>query len=109
MSLPLIADSLHHLILSAPDGAPAMSFDLVSLWYSMGWFAKGIAVVLFIMMTYSLGVAGERIFTFQRAGKASRQYAEELRGLLPSRKLTEAIELAKTLHRGHLSKVLGGA
>src|SRR6266480_825378 len=98
-SLTLIAHSLNHLSLAA-DQAPQMSFDLIHLWEAMGLFAKGIAVVLFIMMTYALGVAGERVFTFRKAVKSSRLYAEELRGLLPSRRLAEAVTLAKTLHKG---------
>jgi biopolymer transport protein ExbB/TolQ len=50
---------------------------------------------------------GERLVIFARAGKASRDYAEQLRGLLPAGKFGEAVALAKKLGRGHLSKVLG--
>src|SRR5438105_3812794 len=106
--MSLLIDSLHHLILAAPE-SPQIQFDLLHLWASMGAFAKFIAVVLAIMSVYSLGIMGERIVTYRRAGKASRAYAEELRGLLPAGKLSDAVALAKTLHRGHLSKVLGGA
>jgi len=105
MSLPL-ADAVHHLVLAA-EGAPAMSFDLVSMWKTMGFFAKFIAVILGIMSIYSLGVMAERLVTYARASTASRQYAEQLRSLLPARKYGDAVALAKTLRRGHLSKVLG--
>jgi biopolymer transport protein ExbB len=106
MSLPIL-DAVNHLVLSAAEGAPAMSFDLVSMWKSMGFFAKFIAVVLGIMSIYSLGVMAERLVTYARASTASRQYAEQLRQLLPARKYADAVALAKKLRRGHLSKVLG--
>ncbi len=105
MSLPLV-DSLNHLVLAA-EAAPTMSFDLVSMWRSMGFFARFIAVVLGIMSIYSLGVMAERLVTYARATGASRQYAEQLRGLLPERRYADAIALAKKLGRGHLAKVLG--
>jgi biopolymer transport protein ExbB/TolQ len=59
------------------------------------------------MSVYSLAVMGERLVTYSRASKASRQYADELRGLLPARKYGEAVALSRKLKRGHLSKVLG--
>ena len=85
----------------------AVSFDLVSMWHSMGPFAKFIAGVLFLMSVYSLGVMAERLLTYWRAQRASRSFAEALRQLLPAAKFGEAIELSKKLKRGHLSKVLG--
>jgi biopolymer transport protein ExbB len=105
MTLPLTS-ALHHLALAA-EAAPTMSFDLVSMWHTMGFFAKFIAAVLGIMSIYSLGVMAERLVTYGRASTASRQYAEQLRGLLPARRYGDAVALAKKLHRGHLAKVLG--
>src|SRR5512142_2249523 len=105
MSVALV-HSVNQLVLAA-EAAPAMSFDLVSMWHTMGFFAKFIAAVLGIMSIYSLGVMAERLVTYARASGASRLYAEQLRGLLPQRKYPEAIALAKKLGRGHLSKVLG--
>jgi biopolymer transport protein ExbB len=104
MSLPLL-DALQQLALQAQEGQ--MSFDLVTMWHSMGPFAKFIAGVLAVMSIYSLGVMAERLVTYARAGKASRLYAEQLRDLLPAGKFGDAAELAKKLRRGHLSKVLG--
>ncbi len=105
MSLPLL-DAVNHLVVVA-EAAPTMSFDLVSMWHSMGYFAKFIAIVLGVMSIYSLGVMAERLVTYARASTASRQYAEQLRGLLPQHKYGDAVALAKELRRGHLCKVLG--
>jgi biopolymer transport protein ExbB len=106
MSFPLL-ESLNQLLVTQTPAAPAMSFDLVHMWQAMGPFAKFIATVLGLMSVYSLAVMGERLVTYSRAAAASRQYAEQLRELLPARKYAEAIELSKRLKRGHLSKVLG--
>ena len=103
MSLQL-ASALNQLVVSAE---PVMSFDLVSMWHTMGFFAKFIACVLGVMSIYSLGVMAERLVTYARASAASRQYAEQLRTLLPTRKYGDAVALSKKLRRGHLSKVLG--
>jgi biopolymer transport protein ExbB len=105
MSLQLV-DVLNQLVLTqnAPE---AVSFDLVHMWKSMGPFAKFIAAVLGVMSIYSLGVMAERLVTYSRAQKASRQYAAALRDLLPSAKFADAVELSRKLKRGHLPKVLG--
>ena len=103
MSLQLISN-LNQLVLAAE---PTMSFDLLSMWHTMGFFAKFIAVVLGIMSIYSLGVMAERLVTYARASTASRAVRRELRGLLPARKYADAVELSKKLSRGHLPKVLG--
>ena len=105
MSLPLV-DAVQQLVL-AQAAQPQMSFDLVHMWGTMGFFAKFIAAILGIMSIYSLGVMAERLVTYARASSASRQYAEQLRGLLPQRKYSDAVTLAKRLKRGHLAKVLG--
>ena len=91
----------------AAEAAPAMSFDLVSMWHAMGFFAKSIAAILGIMSVYSLGVMAERLVTYARASSASRLYAEQLRTLLPARRYGDAVALAKKLRSGHLSRVLG--
>jgi biopolymer transport protein ExbB len=105
MQLHLL-DTVRSLILGqATEGA--VSFDLVSMFHSMGPFAKFIAGVLFLMSVYSLGVMAERLITYWRAQKASRRYAEALRELLPAAKFGQAVELSKKLKRGHLPKVLG--
>jgi biopolymer transport protein ExbB/TolQ len=106
MSLPL-ADAVQQLALSQAAGAPAGSFDLVNMIRSIEGFGIVVFVLLGLMSIYSLGVMAERLVTYARAGKASRQFAETLRDMLPAGKLAEAFELSKTLSRGHLPKVLG--
>ena len=42
-----------------------MQFTLVELWGHMGFFARGIVVVLFIMSLMSLVVAAERLLAWR--------------------------------------------
>ena len=95
--------------LSFTVSEPQASFELPHMWHTMGPFAKLIAGVLGVMSIYSLGVIAERLFTYRRATAASRRFAEQLAVLLPAKKYGEAVALAKTLQRGHLSRVLGVA
>ncbi len=101
-----VLDAVNSLVLGqAAEGA--VSFDLVHMFHTMGFFAKFIASVLFLMSIYSLAIMGERLITYWRAQRASRNFAVSLRDLLPAAKFAEAIQLSKKLKRGHLCKVLG--
>jgi biopolymer transport protein ExbB len=106
--MPLhVLDAIQPLVLGQAAAEGAVSFDLVQMFHTMGFFAKFIATVLFLMSIYSLGVMAERLLTYWRAQRASRAFAAGLRELLPAAKFEEAVELSRTLKRGHLSKVLG--
>jgi biopolymer transport protein ExbB/TolQ len=101
-----VLDAIQPLVLGqAAEGA--VSFDLVHMVHAMGFFAKLVAAVLFLMSIYSLGVTAERLLTYWRAQRASRAFAAGLRDLLPAARIAEAIELSRTFSRGHLSRVLG--
>ena len=49
--------------------------DLMEMYASMTIIAKGIALVLFIMSMWSLGVGIERFFTFNQATNQSKAFA----------------------------------
>jgi hypothetical protein len=55
-----------------------MGIDLFHMWAQMGWVAKAVAFVLFIMSFWSVGVAVERIYTFSQARKQSKLYAPQV-------------------------------
>jgi biopolymer transport protein ExbB/TolQ len=103
MSLP-VTDAVHAAASVAASGA--VSFDLVSMWHAMGLLARMVAATLGAMSIYSLAVMAERLLTYARATRASRQFALQLRELLPADKYDEAIALAKRYHRGHLARVM---
>ena len=82
--------------------------DLVEMFESMGPVAIAIAVVLFIMSFWSVGVAIERIYTFSQAKKQSKLYAPQVAKHLKEGRLKEAIALssAKEYRYSHLAKVV---
>jgi len=82
--------------------------DLLQMWQTMGYVAKGVAVVLFIMSMWSFGVAFERIFTFTQARNQSKLFAPQVAKQLKDGRLKEAIALAssKNYRYSHLAKVV---
>jgi biopolymer transport protein ExbB/biopolymer transport protein TolQ len=82
--------------------------NLIEMWGTMGVPAKAIAILLFIMSFWSVGVAVERIYTFFQAKKQSKLYAPQVAKLLKDGRLKDAIALSqsKTFRYSHLAKVV---
>jgi len=82
--------------------------NLIEMWNQMGFFAKAIAWVLFIMSMISFGVAIERFYTFLQARKQSKLYAPQVAKHLKDGRLKEAVALSqkKEYRYSHLAKVV---
>jgi biopolymer transport protein ExbB/biopolymer transport protein TolQ len=82
--------------------------NLIEMWQQMGFFAKAIAYVLFIMSFISFGVAIERFYTFLQARKQSKLYAPQVAKHLKDGRLKEALALSakKEFRYSHLAKVV---
>ncbi|MBI1876576.1 MAG: MotA/TolQ/ExbB proton channel family protein [Acidobacteria bacterium] len=82
--------------------------DLIGMWNQMAWVAKSIAIILFIMSMWSIGVAIERIYTYTQARNQSRLYAPQVAKHLKEGRLKEAIALSssKNYRYSHLAKVV---
>ena len=82
--------------------------DLMEMWAQMGWVAKGVAVVLFIMSFWSVGVAIERFYTYAQARKQSKLYAPQVAKHLKEGRLKDAIAISssKNYRDSHLAKVV---
>jgi biopolymer transport protein ExbB/biopolymer transport protein TolQ len=82
--------------------------DFIEMWNQMGWLAKAVAGVLFIMSMWSFGVAFERIYTFSQARKQSKLYAPQVAKHLKDGRLKDAIALSasKNFRYSHLAKVV---
>ena len=74
----------------------------------MGYVAKGVAFILFIMSMWSIGVAIERAYTFTQARKQSKLFAPQVAKQLKEGRLKEAIALSsqKAYRYSHLAKVV---
>ena len=88
------------------EAGPAISFDLRSMWNQMGWLARAVIVILFIMSAWSIGVMIDRLIAYNGARKQSRQFAPAVAGALRDGNLKEAIEVADRYGKSHLAKVV---
>ena len=84
------------------------NLNLMDMFASMGPTAIGVAVVLFIMSFWSVGVAIERIYTYNKAKEQSKLYAPQVAKHLKDGRLKEAIALSqsKDFRYSHLAKVV---
>jgi biopolymer transport protein ExbB/TolQ len=82
--------------------------NLIEMWNQMTWVGKAVALVLFIMSMWSIGVAMERIYTFSQARKQSKLYAPQVAKHLKDGRLKDAIALSssKNFRYSHLAKVV---
>ncbi len=83
-----------------------VSFDPISMWNQMGWLAKLVVIILFIMSAWSIGVMIDRLMAYSAARTQSRQFAPAVAGALREGKLDEAIKIADRYKKSHLAKVV---
>ena len=69
-------------LLQATDESGGISWDPWSMLKSMGWIARIVVVILFIMSAWSIGVMIDRFIAFSAARKQSRQFAPAVAGAL---------------------------
>lgn len=83
--------------------------NLVEMWSQMGYVAKGIGYILFIMSFWSVGVAVERIYTYRKARAQSKLFAPQVAKHLKEGRVKEAIAVGnkKEYKYSHLAKVVG--
>ena len=83
-------------------------FTMAGMWNAMTPLGKGVVIVLALMSIWSLTIAIERLWRFQRAKKESLQVAVGITPLLKQHKLEEAIRFAKDkkFKHSHLARVL---
>ena len=83
-----------------------VSFDPRSMWNQMGFLARFVVVLLFVMSAWSIGVMIDRALAFNAARGQSRQFAPAVAGALREGKLDEAIKIADRFPKSHLAKVV---
>jgi biopolymer transport protein ExbB/biopolymer transport protein TolQ len=86
--------------------AEGIAFDPRSVWNNMGYMAKAVVLVLFIMSAWSIGVMIDRFIAYSAARKQSRAFAPAVAGALREGKLDEAIKIADRFNKSHLAKVV---
>jgi len=83
-----------------------VAFDPISMWRAMGWPARCVVILLFVMSAWSIGVMIDRYIAYQAARKQSRVFAPAVAGALKEGKIDEAISIAEQNKRSHLAKVV---
>ena len=84
------------------------SFSIMGMWEAMTWIGKTVVVILALMSIWSLTIAIERVWRFQKAKKESLELAKGVTPLLRDHKLEQAISYAKDkkFRHSHLARVL---
>lgn len=83
-----------------------VNFDAMSMWSQMGWMARIIVIILFVMSAWSIGVMIDRLIAYNAARQQSRAFAPAVAGALREGKLEEAIKIADRFKKSHLAKVV---
>ena len=86
--------------------AEGVGFDPRHMWDQMGWLARSVVILLFLMSAWSIGVMIDRWIAYNGARKQSRQFAPAVAGALREGKLEEAIKIADRYNKSHLAKVV---
>jgi biopolymer transport protein ExbB/biopolymer transport protein TolQ len=75
----------------------------------MGWFAKGVVIIMAFMSVWSLTVMIQKFFQFQRSQAETRKFAPLFSRAIQEENLDQAISLAEKNKKSHVSRVLGEA
>src|SRR5208337_5392905 len=82
-----------------------MATDPLGLWKAMGWVARTVVLILFVMSGWSIGVMIDRWMAYSAARKQSRAFAPAVAGALRDGRIDEAIKVAERNKKSHLAKV----
>jgi biopolymer transport protein ExbB/biopolymer transport protein TolQ len=90
------------------EGGEAQAFDFTPLgvWRSMGWIARIVIIILFIMSVWSIAIMVERYLTYSAARNQSREFAPKVASSLRNQKIDEAITLSDKYKKSHLAMVV---
>jgi len=86
-----------------------MNLSLTALWAQMGWFARGIVIVLAIMSIWTLSISFKKWWDLRSAQAETRKFAPEFSQFLEEDNLTEAANLSERYKKSHVARVLAGA
>ena len=92
------------LLFQEPEGG--IGWDPISLWKQMGFLAKIVVIILFLMSGWSIGIMIDRALAFSAARSQSRAFAPAVAGALKDGKIEEAIKVADRNKKSHLAKVV---
>jgi biopolymer transport protein ExbB/biopolymer transport protein TolQ len=86
-----------------------MNLSMISLWSSMGGFARGIVFVMAIMSIWSLAVSFGKWWRLFVAQRETRKFAPEFSRFLQEEQMDGAIALSAKYKKSHVARTLTGA
>jgi biopolymer transport protein ExbB len=82
-----------------------MGLSIYELWATMGWFAKGIVVVLFLMSVFVGTIAIRKSLQLSRASRATKRFSALFSEALQREDFNAAEKLTAEHKHSHLAKV----
>ena len=76
------------LLVMFQEGGPQVGWDLVTMWHNMGFPAKSVVFILFVMSAWSVGIMIDRALMYSAARKQSRIFVQQVAGALGIGSLT---------------------
>lgn len=80
-----------------------MEMSLIDLWHSMGWFAKGIVILLVLMSVYVATIALTKFIQFSRSRGATVKFSGAFSKALSTANFAEAEKLVNASPKSHLA------
>src|ERR1700680_1735505 len=88
------------------QGEPEVGWALITMWDNMGYPAKSVVFLLFVMSAWSVGIMIDRALMYSAARKQSRVFVQQVAGALKDNKLDEEIGRAERNKKSHIAKVV---
>ncbi len=94
------------MLLQEGDTGGGISWNLIDMLRSMGWPARCVVILLFLMSIWSIAIMIDRALMYSAARKQSRVFVQQVAGALKDNKLDEAISIAERNKKSHIAKVV---
>jgi biopolymer transport protein ExbB/biopolymer transport protein TolQ len=82
-----------------------MNMSLIELWGTMGWFAKGIVVLLLLMSIFVVAVSARKLFELGRSRQATLLFSPLFSEALTRDDFEEADQVVQRHPKSHLAAV----
>ena len=86
-----------------------MDLSLTEMWNQMGWFVKGIVLIMIAMSIITIAVAVAKWRTLARMSRETRAFAPKFSEALENERIQDALALTEEHKGSHVALVLGEA
>lgn len=86
-----------------------MDMSVTELWSQMGWFVRGIVIVMIAMSVITIAVAVAKYMKLRRMSTETRAFAPRFSEALDENRIDDAVALTEEYENSHVAMVLGEA